>query len=416
MAGSAEARSGECASRAAQLAHRGGGLDPSPDDVADHEPDAVAGERERVVPVAADLERLYRRPVVAPRRRRGSSSGTPCSRLRCSTCAISAICCWSCSAPRSRARAAAARARSPGGRWRRRRPCASAAARSSASSLQHRVDEHRQPAAVGARRSRTRSPCTRALHRAAAARSASRGRSGRRRSAGPRSVALPTQVLAARSRSSRGTSRLTLTIVPSGQRRQIAARRLLVEVLGASSVAGRARRSRHRSQQEGLDRGDRLLGRAEVRAMPGRVEQHEPAAGDRAVHVLADRARGDHVLARTAARASGRAPPARSARLSDEERHPGELAGDLRVGAAEAVRQLLPELGPVGVAHDHRGHRARPAEVVAVERVEQLVDVGLAEPADVARRRRCSAATGRPARACRTAPARRWRRARRSSR
>ena len=94
-----------------------------------------------------------------------------------------------------------------------------------------------------------------------------------------------------------------------------------------------------------------------------------------------------------------------------QERDPGEPPGDLRVGAAEARRQLLAELRPLGVAHDHRRHRARPAEVVAVQRLEQLVDVRLAEPADVVRRRRCSGATGRPSPAWRSAPAPRRRRA-----
>ena len=44
------------AHRAAQLAHRRRGLQPAPDDVADDDPDPVAGEHEGVVPVAADLQ------------------------------------------------------------------------------------------------------------------------------------------------------------------------------------------------------------------------------------------------------------------------------------------------------------------------------------------------------------------------
>ena len=71
--------------------------------------------------------------------------------------------------------------------------------------------------------------------------------------------------------------------------------------------------------------------------------------------------------------------------------------GDLRVGAAEALGQLRAQLGPVGVAHDHRRHRRRPAEVVAVQRLEQLVDVGRGRSRRRSRRRRCSAARGRPA-------------------
>ena len=65
------------------------------------------------------------------------------------------------------------------------------------------------------------------------------------------------------------------------------------------------------------------------------------------------------------------------------EGDPGEVAGDGRVGAAEAVRQLVAQLRPVGVAHDDRSHRAGPAEIVAVERLEQTIDVCAGEAPDV---------------------------------
>ena len=48
---------------------------------------------------------------------------------------------------------------------------------------------------------------------------------------------------------------------------------------------------------------------------------------------------------------------------------------DIRVGAAEAGRKLFAEFGPLGHAHDGGRHAAGPAEVVAVERVQQRVDV-----------------------------------------
>ena len=63
-----------------------------------------------------------------------------------------------------------------------------------------------------------------------------------------------------------------------------------------------------------------------------------------------------------------------------QERHAREVLGDVGVGRAEAVGELLAELRLVGRAHDRRRHRARPSEVVAVERVEQAVDVPRVKP------------------------------------
>ena len=59
-----------------------------------------------------------------------------------------------------------------------------------------------------------------------------------------------------------------------------------------------------------------------------------------------------------------------------------------RLAITGSVRQKLSASSSassraIGVAHDDRCHRLRPAEVVASSDVEQLVDVGPAEPADV---------------------------------
>jgi hypothetical protein len=59
--------------------------------------------------------------------------------------------------------------------------------------------------------------------------------------------------------------------------------------------------------------------------------------------------------------------------------------GDGRIGPAEAVGQFGSELRAIGVAHDRRRHRRRPAEVVAFERLQQLVDVHPGKATDVAR-------------------------------
>ena len=66
-----------------------------------------------------------------------------------------------------------------------------------------------------------------------------------------------------------------------------------------------------------------------------------------------------------------------------QEGDAGELARDFRIGAAEAVGQLRAELGPVRIPHDHGGHRARPAQIVTVERFQEPFDILPGEPADV---------------------------------
>src|SRR5687768_9676243 len=65
-----------------------------------------------------------------------------------------------------------------------------------------------------------------------------------------------------------------------------------------------------------------------------------------------------------------------------EEGHPCKMLGDFGVRAAEAIGEFLTEFRAVWIAHDHRSHCARPAQMIAVEDVQQAVDVFLLEPAD----------------------------------
>ena len=75
--------------------------------------------------------------------------------------------------------------------------------------------------------------------------------------------------------------------------------------------------------------------------MAGRLHHHELTAGHVTVDVLADRVRRDHVVgALQDQRRASRTEP-RSCAVVREERHAGEVRGDLGIGAAEAVRQLL---------------------------------------------------------------------------
>ena len=180
---------------------------------------------------------------------------------------------------------------------------------------------------------------------------------------------------------------------------------------------GRRRRaeSEQRDERRRSRRTRRLVGRAQVGAVP-RGLQARPSRCRRSRRcTYSPTASGAMTSSVHWSTSVGVRTRARSARLSDRNVTRANWRAMCGIGAAEALGELLAELGPVGVAHDHRRHRARPAEVVALERVEQLGDVGLGEPARRSPRRRCSGATARPARAWRTAPVRRSRRARRSS-
>ena len=60
-----------------------------------------------------------------------------------------------------------------------------------------------------------------------------------------------------------------------------------------------------------------------------------------------------------------------------------ELLGDVGIGPAEAVGELLAKLRPVGIAHDHRGHGGRPAHVIVGEELQEFGDLLFLEATDV---------------------------------
>lgn len=54
-----------------------------------------------------------------------------------------------------------------------------------------------------------------------------------------------------------------------------------------------------------------------------------------------------------------------------------ELPGDVRIGPAEAGRELFAQLGPVGRAHDGGGHLAGPAQVIGVDDLQHVVRIAM---------------------------------------
>ena len=118
--------------------------------------------------------------------------------------------------------------------------------------------------------------------------------------------------------------------------------------------------------------------------MPRRRELHQHRAGYLALDVLPDRAGARSRRRCTAARAWARGRRARSARLSDMN-----VTRAKRAAISGSVWQKLavsssPSSGRSGLPMITGRHRARPAQEVAVQRLQQLLDVLAAEPARVA--------------------------------
>ena len=151
-----------------------------------------------------------------------------------------------------------------------------------------------------------------------------------------------------------------------GLQREIAAWRVLKEVFQIFNEPG----VRERPSDEVADRGDNLLRRAQVRAVAGRVEVYDLAAGYLVVDVFADLGGRDDVVAALHDQRRHCHPP-KVGPIVRAERHARKLPRDLWVGSTEAVGQLLAKFRPVGIAHDCRRHRRRPAHMVVCKRTRE---------------------------------------------
>ena len=116
---------------------------------------------------------------------------------------------------------------------------------------------------------------------------------------------------------------------------------------------------------------------------PVAFKNHKFAVRHLLVHVLADRDRSDHVLAALQDERRYRDLP-KVCPVVGIECDAREFLRDIRVGPAEAVGELFAKLRPIGIAHDHRGHRGRPAHVIFGEEFQEFGDLLFLEPADIA--------------------------------
>src|ERR1700761_3621838 len=125
--------------------------------------------------------------------------------------------------------------------------------------------------------------------------------------------------------------------------------------------------------EEGSDCADRRSRSAQVRTVSCSRKHGQTAARYLRVDKLAYGTRRDGI-AGTLNDQAGNPDAGQVGSIVGQEGDAGKVLGDLRVRAAEAVLELLAELGALGISHDERRHAAGPAEVVGIQKVEQSVD------------------------------------------
>lgn len=107
-----------------------------------------------------------------------------------------------------------------------------------------------------------------------------------------------------------------------------------------------------------------LRRRGKVGAVSRRVQHHELASGDVVPDILPDFFRSDDVVPALEDQCSRRYFRQVGA-VVGRERHPGERFRYRWVSAAEAVSKLLSEFRLIGIAHNRRGHRHRPPQMLS---------------------------------------------------
>ena len=122
-----------------------------------------------------------------------------------------------------------------------------------------------------------------------------------------------------------------------------------------------------------------------VRTVSRRLERVKRASRKLAAQVVADGVRRDHIVG--ALHDERRHEYRRQVRaIVGEERRLGEALRDDGIGGAEARLELARELRTIGILHDRGREKVRPPDVVLLHHLEQPLDVGALEAADVVRR------------------------------
>src|SRR5690349_3507997 len=120
----------------------------------------------------------------------------------------------------------------------------------------------------------------------------------------------------------------------------------------------------------------------QMRAVSGRLHLLEGTIGERLMDEVAHRARGDEIV--RALENEGRHFQAcEVGAIVGEKSRFSESSSNHRIGGAETLSELRGQLGPIGILHHDRAQEIGPPDVVLLHRLEQAIDVGALEPADV---------------------------------
>jgi len=121
---------------------------------------------------------------------------------------------------------------------------------------------------------------------------------------------------------------------------------------------------------------------AEMWAVAAGVEDHERAVGEVLMHVLTNTNRRDRIW--VALQNNGRRLySGKIAAAIGQKSYLGKVFRYLRICAAKAVGKLGGEFGTIWILHDDRGHGLSPTERIAIEKVQQAIDISFCEASDI---------------------------------
>jgi len=123
--------------------------------------------------------------------------------------------------------------------------------------------------------------------------------------------------------------------------------------------------------------------RAQVRAVADVLDNGQRAAPDSVAHVFPHSDRCEQIVVRLHDKGR-RTHPCEVCPVIGKKCDVRKMPGDIRIGSAKTVRQFSAQFRLIWCTHDRGSHIARPAQIVIIECLKQILDVASIETADVA--------------------------------